>query len=632
MNTKQLRYLVTIARFGNISHAAAHLGVSQPALSKLLREWEESYGFTFFLSLRRRLTPTAVGRYYLDCAQHILDEQNRMLLSMRSLGGEQGLNIRLCTGPNRAAIIYSRIYHRFTRAYPEIELSLLEQYAKDQPAAILRGKADLAMGAGPVTDQVEDIPFSREELLVALPVSHPLAFRENVRLRELRDTPFVLQGSRNSIRAIADSLFSEAGFEPVIVFQSDDVLLIDAMLHQGVGAGFVSRIHVEPCEELRYLSLDPPVFQHMHIRYPKGHTLTEPQKYLAGLLIRQRLEDPRYEPILSAEVRELLEAEKEKARNALPEISLPAARTRGEIGEGGSEISLDMNVLKYIIAIVDEGSLSKAAERFLLVQPALSRHLRNMEQLIGMRLFSRKHNRLYPTNVGKIFVNSARNILLYEKEMNAYIRKYRAGHGGRIFVHCDPVVKDLFRQKAANPFSKAYPDMKIAHLDSDAEKTEEALLNASSDIGLFLTCSPKHSILTFEVLGVTELVYCPDPEDPLPPQNGTRRSLMLASPGTTLRKEQERLSARLFRETPDITAEADFSILRRLACLGGGDTILPLHLLPEKAAQNAVRFSPPETYYLILASNPSRTLPPSALELMNLIRTGFYGLLPTAGP
>ena len=60
--------------------------------------------------------------------------------------------------------------------------------------------------------------------------------------------------------------------------------------------------------------------------------------------------------------------------------------------------------------------------------------------------------------------------------------------------------------------------------------------------------------------------------------------------------------------------------------------IVPLHLLPEKAAQKAVRFSPPETCYLILASNPSRTLPPSALELMNLIRTGFYGLLPAAGP
>ena len=49
MNTRQLRYLVTVARIGNLSHAAGHLGISQPALSKLIRTWEETYGFPLFL-------------------------------------------------------------------------------------------------------------------------------------------------------------------------------------------------------------------------------------------------------------------------------------------------------------------------------------------------------------------------------------------------------------------------------------------------------------------------------------------------------------------------------------------------------------------------------------------------------
>ena len=77
------------------------------------------------------------------------------------------------------------------------------------------------------------------------------------------------------------------------------------MLRKGVGAGFVSQVHANPCEEIRYLSLDPPVYQMIHIRYPKGRALTDPQKYLAGLLIRQRLLDRRYIPISSPEVQEL---------------------------------------------------------------------------------------------------------------------------------------------------------------------------------------------------------------------------------------------------------------------------------------------------------------------------------------
>ena len=256
MNTRQLRYLVTVARIGNLSHAAGHLGISQPALSKLIRTWEETYGFPLFLRFGHKLAPTAIGRLYLDYAQRILDEQNRMILTMRSMGGEQGQSIRLCTAPNRASIIYSEIFHRFARVYPDIELNLIEQYALNQPSTILRGKGPL-----------------------------------------------------NYIRSITNRLFPEAGFEPVTVFESNDVFLLDAMLRKGVGAGFVSQVHANPCEEIRYLSLDPPVYQMIHIRYPKGRALTDPQKYLAGLLIRQRLLDRRYIPISSPEVQELLDSE-----------------------------------------------------------------------------------------------------------------------------------------------------------------------------------------------------------------------------------------------------------------------------------------------------------------------------------
>ena len=634
MNTRQLRYLVTVARIGNLSHAAGHLGISQPALSKLIRTWEETYGFPLFLRFGHKLAPTAIGRLYLDYAQRILDEQNRMILTMRSMGGEQGQSIRLCTAPNRASIIYSEIFHRFARVYPDIELNLIEQYALNQPSTILRGKADLALGAGPVSTEVEDIPFARDELLVALPASHPLSSRKKIQLKELRDTPFVLQGPLNYIRSITNRLFPEAGFEPVTVFESNDVFLLDAMLRKGVGAGFVSQVHANPCEEIRYLSLDPPVYQMIHIRYPKGRALTDPQKYLAGLLIRQRLLDRRYIPISSPEVQELLEIERSKTQNDLTQPSLPAAGATAKMDDNSNEINLDTAVLKYMIAIVDEKSLSKAADRFFLAQPALSRHLRNMEKMLGMQLFSRKHNRLYPTNIGKIFVNSARNILLYEEEMNRDLAKYRTGHVDKITVNCDSVLTQLFREKIEKPFSKAHPDTEIVLNGADEEQTVEALRNASSELGIFLTCHPEHDLLNYEILGVTELVYCRDPgASPLP--CGTHPdhekiissencpadcSLLLSPAGTTLRKEQDRLFSSLFRKHPRIAAEADFPILCKLAELGGGDTILPLNMLSKETALRAFHFYPPEKLFLILADNPSRRLPSSVVELITFIR------------
>lgn len=627
MNTRQLRYLVTIAEFGNLSRAAHALGISQPALSKALSEWETLYGFSCFLRYRRQLTPTAVGRYLVSCAQRLLDEQNRMLLTMRSITGRDRQSIRLCTAPNRAAIIYSQVYNRFLRRYPDVSLKLTELYANEQPSAVARGRVDLALGAGPVTELTEDVPFARETLLVALPTSHPLASRERVRLEELRDTPFVLQGRRHSIRTIADQLFEKESYDPVISFETDDVLLLDAMMHQGVGAGFVSNVHVRPCEELVYLPLDPPVYQFTHIRYPKGHILTEEEQYLVGLLIRHRLDDSRYEPIHSPEA-DALFAAAEPSDLPLPS-NVPRAAAEGK--QEAQEVNFDTSVLEYLIAIVEEQGLSKAADRFYLAQPALSRHLRNVEQMIGMSLFSREHNRLIPTNAGKIFVNGARNILLIQREMNEYVKAYRHDHGGRLFIHCDPTLASRFRDHVAEAFSRQQPDIELVVVESNSDDTQESLLNASADLGLFLTCAHGHPQLNSEILGLTELVYCTDADHPISglcwgdtlPDNLPSRALMLAPKGSTLRGEQDRLIEYLYVSPPRIVAQADFYLLQKLAALGGADAILPLHLLPAAQRKHCYSLLPPQPYYLVMANHASRTRTRPIQTLMKLVRDTF---------
>ncbi len=631
MNTRQLHYLLTIAERGSLSQAALALGISQPALSKVLSEWESFCGAPLFLRHRRRQIPTALGREVLAYAEKIVDEQNRMMLTMRSVTGREKQNIRVCTAPNRGAIIYSRIYNRFSRRYPDIALHLTELYAREQPQAIRRGQVDLALGAGMDSELVTDIPIAREELLVSLPSSHPLAGQKSIRLRDLRDTPFVLQGKSHSIRAIADRLFAQAGFEPVVSFESEDVILLDSMMHQAVGAGLVSKAHVFPCDELVYLSLDPPVYQRLHLRYPLGHTLTEPERYLAGLLIRERLNDPRYEPVRSAEA-DALFALVESAEEAYA-AGGSETRASGLSHQDSGFISLDTKILEYLAAIVEEQSLSRAAERFYLAQPALSRHLRNMEETVGLSLFHREHNRLYPTNAGKVFVNNARNILRMEAEMLRAVKDYRNDHGGRLFVHCDPALLPLFLEKVEPAFSSLHPEIRLTVVESSSEAARESLLSASTDLALFMTCSPKQPELHGKVLGLTELVYCADPARPLPGLRGGDplslppgpRPVMLAAAGTTLRAEQDRLFGQIFDSPPRVVCQAEFALLLRLSSLGGADTILPLHMLPASEHRHCFSLQPPQLLYLILACHPGKTLSPVEKQLYALTEDAFSG-------
>ncbi len=636
LTTKQLYYLVTIADMASLSNAAQVLEISQPALSKFLTEYENSLGFLLFLRYRRQLTPTAVGRYVIECAQKILDEQTRMLQSLRVLTDSSHSLIRLATAPNRGAIIYSRIYNQFSRKYPDISLSLTELYASEQPSAIQHGQIDIALGAGKTSDKVADLPFAYEELLVSLPISHPLASRERIRLAELKDTPFVLQGPRHSIRILAEELFLEAGFSPVITFESNDVILVDSMLHQAVGAGLVSQAHVFPCEELVYRPLDPPVHQTLHIRYPLGHTLTEPERYLAGLLIRERLSDSRYQANPLEEAEELMsfaDTDIKKGEASPSYSSTQIDLLPKHIHHTAPQINLSTPLLKYMIAIVDEKSLTKAAEKFYLSQPALSRYLHNVEDMVCAQLFTRVHNRLQPTNAGKIFVNFARNMLQIDTDMMKHIRTYREGHGGSLYLQCDPDLAPIVRQQISPAFHNLHPDIQLYVVESSKQDTQEALLNASADYGLYFSCEEEHPILDSRIIAESQLVYCFGADDSfkdsfpistcqslsaLPPHLPSR-PVMVALEGSTLRIEQDRLLENLYDSQPSIVCQAQSHIIRMLAHSGAADTILPIQFLSSQALSRSASFQEPSYYYLLKVHHPGRTLPPSVKDLSRLL-------------
>ena len=633
MNTKQYYYLSTIAEYGNLSYAAQALDLSPSALSKFLTECERTFGFALFLRYGRRLYPTAVGRYVVECAQKILDEQNRMLLTMKDVTGGNRNRIRLATAPNRGATIYSKIYNPFSRRYPDIALSLTELYATEQPGAIARGTIDLALGAGGFTDDTTDIPIAYEELLISLPAAHPLAGQERIRLEELRETPFVLQGPRHSIRILAEQLFHQAGFHPVVAFESDDVLLVDSMMHQAVGVGFVSKAHVFPCEELVYRPLDPPVRQTLHLRYPLGHTLTEPEYYLAGLLAEERLADPRYQPADDPFVTRLLETVRTPIAAAKSKSTLHGAV--GTALQTVQEVNLDTTVMEYLIAIVEEQSLSKAAQRYFLAQPALSRHLRSVEAMVGMPLFSREHNKLRPTSAGTIFVNNARNILRIENEMFAHTSAYHAGRGGHLYLSCDPLFAEILHKKVEPAFHRLHPELTLVFAEQNQEQTLEALSSSSADLGIFLSTELTHPLLKCEVLTLTELVYCFAANhlpprwtagDPLPP-DFTPRPQLFAEQGSTLRSEQNKLCAACFPAAPSAACEADLSLLPQLANLGIADCIMPLNMLERTQHLRCAAFEPPKPLYLLLASHVGRTLPTVTKELILLIQNALADVL-----
>lgn len=80
---------------------------------------------------------------------------------------------------------------------------------------------------------------------------------------------------------------------------------------------------------------------------------------------------------------------------------------------------MDIKVLEYIVEIAEQKSVSRAAEKFYLSQPALSRCLAKVEESVGAPLFYRNHNELALTEAGTVYLNCARAVLHTYRSMLA---------------------------------------------------------------------------------------------------------------------------------------------------------------------------------------------------------------------
>ena len=184
VNTQQLQYLVEIHRTGSISHAAANLYMSQPNLSRVLRDMEQSLGYPIFERTRKGVRPTQKGEQFLHHARNILRETGYM----EQLGsGETAPNLlRICI-PH--SFIYMDLIQTFLnplRDSEELHVQIRECHPRGALDLLLESFADVAILRSPeacqdyFTEQASNhrlvyVPLCKTEFQILVSRQHPLA-------------------------------------------------------------------------------------------------------------------------------------------------------------------------------------------------------------------------------------------------------------------------------------------------------------------------------------------------------------------------------------------------------------------------------------------------------------------------
>lgn len=193
VHLRNLRYFVAVAEELHFSRAAERLHVSQPALSKQIRQLERELRFPLFRRDRRRVELTAAGSALVPAARRLMAGWEDAFGEARARAGEEARVLRVGFQTSVGGGLYQDVAARFAALHPDWRLELRLHAWSDPTGGLLDNTADVAflwLPAG-AADAVEVLRLRSERRFVALPTGHRLARRKALQMKDLLDEPFI---------------------------------------------------------------------------------------------------------------------------------------------------------------------------------------------------------------------------------------------------------------------------------------------------------------------------------------------------------------------------------------------------------------------------------------------------------
>ena len=129
---------------------------------------------------------------------------------------------------------------------------------------------------------------------------------------------------------------------------------------------------------------------------------------------------------------------------------------------------MDLRHVRTFVTVAELGTVSKAAERLHIAQPALSRQISNLEQELGLKLFDRVGRRLVLTGEGEQLLGDCRRLLNYATALGERAQLLRRGDTGTLKVAASPQFIEGTISGFLRRFAQRFPDVQVKLIESIA--------------------------------------------------------------------------------------------------------------------------------------------------------------------
>jgi len=231
---RNLKIFAEVYRTGNITKAAERLYLTQPAVSRAVIDLEKEYNVRLFERYHRHLLPTDAAHHLYTYSLQItgaLDELDRF---MRDSQREK--TIRIGSTITIGNTILPSFVPSFTSLHPDTNIQVFIANGSEIQKKLLVNELDIALIEDSIHEEdLTSLPFKEDELLLVLPLNHPLNNKKEISLSDITEYPLLLREPGSANREYLDNVFSANHLTLTPVWQSVSNFALIEAVRQGIG-------------------------------------------------------------------------------------------------------------------------------------------------------------------------------------------------------------------------------------------------------------------------------------------------------------------------------------------------------------------------------------------------------------
>ena len=245
MNRNHLALFHAVAQAGGISRGAERLHVSQPAVSKQIKELEDALGIRLLERLPRGSRLTDGGKLLAQYVQRMAVVEEETARAIEEFRGLKRGRLAVGASTTIGAYLLPQVFGEFHRQHPDIELRLEIANTETIQNQLMEGSIEVGLTEGLMeAEHLDSEVFHEDELVAIAPRGHPLLKQKRVTARELCREPFILREAGSGTRAVVERALGKRGLtvKPVLSLASPEA--IKRAVIAGVGVAIVSRLAI----------------------------------------------------------------------------------------------------------------------------------------------------------------------------------------------------------------------------------------------------------------------------------------------------------------------------------------------------------------------------------------------------